>query len=118
MSDEPIRLERQLLTAREVAELLRLPVSTVYDLARTERLPHLRIGRQCVSAARTSRRTWPTFAVRFPGAVAPSWLDTRPATSGQPVSAKVVPATGTRTAFTREERAASQEKTPALPGLL
>jgi hypothetical protein len=29
MSDEPVRLERQLLTAREVAELLRLPVSTV-----------------------------------------------------------------------------------------
>lgn len=45
MTDEPVRLERQLLTAREVAELLRLPVSTVYELARTERLPHLRIGR-------------------------------------------------------------------------
>jgi excisionase family DNA binding protein len=45
MTDEPVRLERQLLTAREVADLLRLPVSTVYELARTERLPHLRIGR-------------------------------------------------------------------------
>ena len=29
----------------EVAELLRLPVSTIYDLARTGRLPHLKIGR-------------------------------------------------------------------------
>ena len=27
------------------AELLRLPVSTIYDLARTGRLPHLKIGR-------------------------------------------------------------------------
>ena len=44
MSDG-VRLDHQLLTAREVAELLRLPVSTVYDLARTGRLPHLRIGR-------------------------------------------------------------------------
>jgi len=33
------------LTAHEVADLLRLPVSTVYELARTGRLPHLRIGR-------------------------------------------------------------------------
>ncbi len=40
-----VPLDHQLLTAREVAELLRLPVSTVYELARTERLPHLRIGR-------------------------------------------------------------------------
>jgi excisionase family DNA binding protein len=36
---------RRLLTAGEVAELLRLPVSTIYDLARTGRLPHLKIGR-------------------------------------------------------------------------
>jgi excisionase family DNA binding protein len=57
MSDEPVRLERQLLTAREVAELLRLPVSTVYELARTERLPHLRIGR----AMRFSREDLETY---------------------------------------------------------
>jgi excisionase family DNA binding protein len=44
MSDG-VSLDHQLLTAREVAELLRLPVSTVYELARTGRLPHLRIGR-------------------------------------------------------------------------
>jgi excisionase family DNA binding protein len=38
-------LDHRLLTAEEVAELLRLPVSTIYDLARTGRLLHLRIGR-------------------------------------------------------------------------
>ena len=45
MSDAIVPLDHQLLTAEEVAELLRLPVSTIYDLARTGRLPHLRIGR-------------------------------------------------------------------------
>jgi excisionase family DNA binding protein len=45
MSDGVVRLDHQLLTAREVADLLRLPVSTVYELARTGRLPYLRIGR-------------------------------------------------------------------------
>jgi excisionase family DNA binding protein len=32
-------------TARDVAELLQLPTSTIYELARTGRLPCLRIGR-------------------------------------------------------------------------
>jgi excisionase family DNA binding protein len=45
VSDTIVPLDRQLLTAEEVAELLRLPVSTIYDLARTGRLPNLRIGR-------------------------------------------------------------------------
>jgi excisionase family DNA binding protein len=45
VSDGVVRLDHQLLTAREVADLLRLPVSTVYELARTGRLPYLRIGR-------------------------------------------------------------------------
>ncbi len=45
MTDAVVPLDHQLLTAEEVADLLRLPVSTVYDLARTGRLPHLRIGR-------------------------------------------------------------------------
>ena len=45
MSDSIVPLDHQLLTAEEVAELLRLPVSTIYDLARTGRLPHLKIGR-------------------------------------------------------------------------
>jgi excisionase family DNA binding protein len=37
--------DHQLLTAEEVAELLRLPVSTIHDLARTGGLRHLKIGR-------------------------------------------------------------------------
>lgn len=45
MNDITVALDHRLLTAEEVAELLRLPVSTIYDLARTGRLPHLRIGR-------------------------------------------------------------------------
>ena len=45
MSDAIVPLDNQVLTADEVAELLRLPVSTIYDLARTGRLPHLKIGR-------------------------------------------------------------------------
>lgn len=45
MNDISVPLDHRLLTAEEVAELLRLPVSTIYDLARTGRLPHLRIGR-------------------------------------------------------------------------
>ena len=45
MSDAIVPLDHQLLTADEVAELLRLPVSTIYGLARTGRLPHLKIGR-------------------------------------------------------------------------
>jgi excisionase family DNA binding protein len=45
VSDGVVRLDHQLLTAREVADLLRLPVSTVYELSRTGRLPYLRIGR-------------------------------------------------------------------------
>jgi excisionase family DNA binding protein len=45
MSDLSVPLDDRLLTAEDVAELLRLPVSTIYDLARTGRLPHLRIGR-------------------------------------------------------------------------
>jgi excisionase family DNA binding protein len=45
MTDATVPLHHRLLTAEEVAELLRLPVSTIYDLARTGRLPQLRIGR-------------------------------------------------------------------------
>ncbi len=45
MNDAIVPLDHQLLTAEDVAKLLRLPASTVYDLARTGRLPHLKIGR-------------------------------------------------------------------------
>jgi excisionase family DNA binding protein len=36
---------RDVLTARDVAEFLRIPVSTVYDLARRGVLPAHRVGR-------------------------------------------------------------------------
>lgn len=36
----------RLLTANEVAELLRVPRSTVNELARTRRIPFLKVGRR------------------------------------------------------------------------
>lgn len=40
-----VNLDRRLLTARDVAVLLCVPVSTIYELTRSGRLPCLRIGR-------------------------------------------------------------------------
>jgi excisionase family DNA binding protein len=39
-------LSEPLLTADDAAELLRVRRSTVYELARTRRLPHIRVGRR------------------------------------------------------------------------
>lgn len=39
-------LSEPLLTVEEVARLLRLPRSTVYELTRTRRLPHIKVGRR------------------------------------------------------------------------
>jgi excisionase family DNA binding protein len=36
----------RLLTAAEVAEILRVPRSTVYELARNHRIPFLKVGRR------------------------------------------------------------------------
>jgi excisionase family DNA binding protein len=36
----------RLMTAAEVSELLRVPRSTVYELARTRRIPFLKVGRR------------------------------------------------------------------------
>ena len=36
----------RLLTAGEVGEILRVPRSTVYELARTRRIPYLKVGRR------------------------------------------------------------------------
>jgi len=36
----------RLLTAQEVAELLRVPRSTIYELARARRIPFMKIGRR------------------------------------------------------------------------
>ena len=44
-ADAVVSLDRRLLTARDVATLLCVPVSTVYELTRGGRLPCLRIGR-------------------------------------------------------------------------
>ena len=38
--------DRALLTAVEAAQLLRVPRSTVYELARNRRIPFLKIGRR------------------------------------------------------------------------
>jgi excisionase family DNA binding protein len=40
-----VRLSEPLLKASDVAELFCLPVSTIYELARSSRIPCLRIGR-------------------------------------------------------------------------
>jgi excisionase family DNA binding protein len=36
----------RLMTAAEVSEVLRVPRSTVYELARTRRIPFLKVGRR------------------------------------------------------------------------
>lgn len=36
----------RLLTARDVAEILRVPRSTVYELARNRRIPFVKVGRR------------------------------------------------------------------------
>ena len=70
---EALVLSEPLLTADDAAELLRVRRSTVYELARNRRLPHVRVGRGSCSCGRTSppgsRRTAHTGAVRSaPGA--------------------------------------------------
>lgn len=42
---QAIRLDSPLLTPADVAELLQIPTSTVYELTRQGRLPCVRIGR-------------------------------------------------------------------------
>ena len=45
--DSPLTgLSEPLLTADDAAALLRVRRSTVYELARTRRLPHVRVGRR------------------------------------------------------------------------
>jgi excisionase family DNA binding protein len=44
---------RPLMTAQEVAELLRVPRSTVYELARNRRIPFLKVGRRTLFAQQT-----------------------------------------------------------------
>lgn len=48
--DDRIDLSVPLMTAREVAELLRIPEKTVLNMARDGRLPSLKLGRRRVFA--------------------------------------------------------------------
>lgn len=51
------RLSEPLMTADDVAALLRVPRSTVYELARTRRIPYLKIGRRTLFEP-ASLREW------------------------------------------------------------
>jgi excisionase family DNA binding protein len=50
MSSAPLDSVPRLTTAQEVAELLRIPRSTVYELARSRRIPFLKVGRRTLFA--------------------------------------------------------------------
>jgi excisionase family DNA binding protein len=43
---DPTPLSEPLLTADEVAALLRVPRSTIYELTRSRRLPFIKVGRR------------------------------------------------------------------------
>jgi len=45
-ADATPRIANRLLTAAEVSEILRVPRSTVYELARARRIPFLKVGRR------------------------------------------------------------------------
>lgn len=40
----------RLMTAQEVSELLRVPRSTIYELARSRRIPFVKVGRRTLFA--------------------------------------------------------------------
>ncbi len=52
MSTTPDAVPR-LMTAQEVAEMLRVPRSTVYELARSRRIPFIKVGRRTLFARQT-----------------------------------------------------------------
>ena len=52
MSTTPDAVPR-LMTAQEVAEMLRVPRSTVYELARSRRIPFIKVGRRTLFAQHT-----------------------------------------------------------------
>ena len=54
MIDEPATTPR-LMTAAEVSEVLRVPRSTAYELARTRRIPFLKVGRRTLFDPRLLR---------------------------------------------------------------
>ena len=46
MTADATTIANRLLTAAEVSEILRVPRSTVYELARARRIPFLKVGRR------------------------------------------------------------------------
>jgi excisionase family DNA binding protein len=46
----------RLLTAAEVSQILRVPRSTVYELARSRRIPFLKVGRRTLFEPETLRQ--------------------------------------------------------------
>lgn len=63
-----------LLTADEVAELLRVPRSTVYELTRTRRLPFVKVGRRTLFV-RVDLESWVVQNRVTPHAANPSIAD-------------------------------------------
>lgn len=57
MPDAPTRTE-SLLTADEAAQLLHVPRSTVYELVRSQALPHVRIGERGLRFTRSDLGGW------------------------------------------------------------
>lgn len=53
-------LAEPLLDANEAAELLHVPRSTLYELVRSRRLPHVRIGERGLRFTRADLQTWVT----------------------------------------------------------
>jgi excisionase family DNA binding protein len=57
-----VLMRDEVMTAREVAELLRMPTATVYELARKGVLPARQLGRTWRSYVRASRSCSPAEA--------------------------------------------------------
>lgn len=55
--DQPDLIE-PLLDAREAAKLLHVPRSTLYELARSRGLPHVKIGRRGLRFTRADLAQW------------------------------------------------------------
>lgn len=48
----------ELLTIREVAEILKLAVGSVYHLVSQNRIPHLHLSKRCLRFRRGSIQAW------------------------------------------------------------
>jgi excisionase family DNA binding protein len=52
------QLDEPLLNAKEAAELLNVPQSTLYELVRSRGLPHVRIGKRGLRFTRAGLQAW------------------------------------------------------------